>query len=229
MVHYWRKKTDSLRSFIELLEPYLTLRRRERIETVLDQRKRQTLMVLDSLLDVHNISAITRTCEGLGLTDLFIIPSIFEKNHHRRSVSRNTQDWLNVQTMQNPGFELNRLREMGYSLWVAHCDANSRNLFELPVPEKLVLIMGSEHDGPSSTVLELVDQTVRYPISGFTESFNVSVAAALFLSYILERQPWLPLSPEERLELTFQYYYHSVPFAERLLKASFPNLSGKNP
>lgn len=179
----------------------LTPRRIQRIETVAANRTFEIIPVLDHLYDRGNISAVLRTTEGLGIGG-----AIIYQPHDRFKESERTtagaHKWLLTRIYREPEPLLADLEASGYEIWVTVLDSNSRPINEIKKSKPVALFFGNEREGVSSIFRDKAQEKVLVPMSGFVESFNISVAAALCL-WILKNQLGKPpfLSPEEILYL----------------------------
>lgn len=207
-----------LENEIEILAPFLTPQRKQRIESVLARRTENLGFVLDSLIDQHNISAILRTSEALGLSRVYIVPGEIEKNGFSRAVSKNSHKWLDVEEIKSTGEFLHQKKAEGFTLWLADGGSDSCDLTAITIPDKLLVVMGNEHRGVGSVCRDLADQIVAISIRGFMESYNVSVAAAILAFYLLDHHPFAGLCPERLVELKHRFYKQSVRYADLILR-----------
>jgi tRNA (guanosine-2'-O-)-methyltransferase len=209
----------------EYLRQFVTTERQAKIERILSQRTRYlTIMVEDFHLS-QNASAVLRTAEGLGIQDIHIVENenSFKLN---RDVTRGSNKWLtlhqyNAEDRNNTADCFEALRQRGYKL-AATCPHEAAFAPEdLPLDKPVALLMGSEHEGLSDYALEYADYAVKIPMTGFLESFNVSVSAAVCL-YILTRRlkqqgiPW-HLSDEEKTHLRLDWLTMSSRSSEALV------------
>ena len=161
----------------------LTPQRQARILSVIDARLSSVTVVLDRLVDPHNTAAILRTAEGLGLCRAHVIPHEDgdDGSAHRR-VTQDAAKWLDVEPHESGAACARALASRGFEVWAAHLDERARLDTQLPVDRPVALVFGNEHEGPRADTLAACTGTVRIPMAGFTQSFNVSVAAAMVLS-----------------------------------------------
>ena len=165
----------------------LTARRAARVVEVLERRLRSVTLVMENLSDPHNVSAVLRTAEGLGVSDIHVVeqPNKWEKNSQ---IAMGADRWIEVVRHQGLARCLGDLSAQGYALWAADVGPGCVPLDELPVDGKVALVFGSEHAGLSKRALALTDARFTIPITGFVESFNVSVSAALALWDVTSRR-----------------------------------------
>ena len=122
---------------------------------------------------------------------------------------------------------LNYLKSQGYKIVATTPHEKSQTINELPVDTKIALVFGTEIDGISPIVYEQADEFVKIPMYGFTESFNVSVCAALCLYELTKRsRPIVPnyfLNSQEKLDIYFDWLKNSVEYSEALIKKYLSN------
>lgn len=164
-------------------------RRIERIRQVAAQRLGGLTVVLENVHDPHNVSAVLRSAEGLGLTTVHVIwpEGRLELN---KAVTQGCHKWLDVRRYRDSLSCLPQLKAEGFRLCGADPKEGARDLRDLDFSKPTALIFGSEHHGLSPQARELCDETFAIPMRGFSQSLNISVAAAicLFLGAELRRQ-----------------------------------------
>jgi tRNA (guanosine-2'-O-)-methyltransferase len=161
----------------------MTPERQARIQSVVDARLRSVTVVLDRLFDPHNTAAILRTAEGLGLTAAHIVPHQADDAVAHRRVTQDAHKWLDVERHQSGAQAAASLRSEGYEVWAGHLAPDGPVYTALPADRPLALLFGNEHEGPSAETLRACTGTFRIPMAGFTQSLNVSVAAAIALAH----------------------------------------------
>ena len=210
----------------EYLGSYVTQRRRRRTDTVLAQRTRYVTLVLEDVYHPHNASAVLRSCECFGVQDIHVIEG---RNAYmvNEDVAQGAEGWLTlIRHRAMDGEDIHtccrRLRHNGYRLVAATPGHDAVPLGELGVESRLAILFGTEEDGLSPAALEEADERTTIPMFGFTESFNVSVSAALILREVTGRiraqdVPW-QLTREEELDLKLEWYRRSVRGSDLLEK-----------
>ncbi|MEL6561143.1 MAG: RNA methyltransferase [Bacteroidota bacterium] len=199
---------------VKFLKGYVTTHKQQLIEKVLNQRTRFITLVMEDIFKPHNASAVIRTAECLGVQDIHIIE---KSNQYKPNpwVLRGALKWMSVhhyahEKQNSSEICFNSLKEQGYEIVAADVTENSIPLPELEVTGKTALVMGTEHTGISDYVRENADKLVTIPMSGFTESFNVSVSAAICLNHLLaeirKKELAWQLSEEEKEELRYEWY-----------------------
>jgi tRNA (guanosine-2'-O-)-methyltransferase len=152
---------------------------------VASQRLKSLSLVLDNLHDPHNISAVLRSCDIFGVQRVHVVHPEGELEINRE-VTKGCHRWLDVRLYTDIVTCLRAVKEEGFRLYAADPNPGSQSLAELDFGRPAALILGAEHDGLSPASLELADATYHVEMFGFSQSFNVSVAAALSL-YIASR------------------------------------------
>jgi tRNA (guanosine-2'-O-)-methyltransferase len=200
------------------LGQYLTEKRRVAIERVLDARTRYLTIVLEDIYQSHNASAVIRTCECMGLQDLHIIESR-SKYGTNKKVLKGSNKWITMnryreKTANNTEVCLDTLRSSGYRLLAMDPAPDGVSIEEVPLSEKIALVMGNELDGLSGTALERSEVKVRVPMAGFTESLNISVCAAISINILLTRLReagiQMNLSDSEKDSIRLEWYRKCV-------------------
>ena len=159
----------------------ITAQRRARIEQVIAGRLGSVTCVLDQLIDPHNVAAIVRSAEGLGLCEVHLVPHDQQDNQAHRRVTKDADKWIDLTHHQSGAAAAQTLRARGYEIWAGQLGGEPRLLEELPADRPLAVLLGNEHEGPSSATIAACTGTFRIPMAGFTQSFNVSVAGAVAL------------------------------------------------
>lgn len=164
---------------------FLTAARRERIEEVMARRTRHLTVVLEDLFQPHNGSAVLRSCECFGIQEVHVIE---EKNCFKvsPSVALGAGQWLTVRRWKDrPGENLRAcladLRDRGYRLAATALTAQAMPIANVPLDQPLAVLFGTEISGLTAEALAMADFAMHIPMTGFTQSFNVSVSAALCL------------------------------------------------
>lgn len=206
------------------LRDFVSDRRRQRMEEVLDERTRWLTVALEDIYQPHNASAVLRSCECFGVQDVHIIENRNEYNLNP-AVDRGASHWLTLhryrqEEVDNSTRALAALRESGYRLFATTPHRDDLLLEEVPVDRPLAVLFGTEESGLSARALAAADAFVRIPMYGFTESFNLSVCAALTLRELsskmrVQEVPW-SLSAAEKDVLLLDWYRHSIRGVELL-------------
>ena len=209
---------DPAPDLAQFLSGFVTPERRARVEHVLAGRSRYLTVVLEDIFQTHNASAVLRSCECFGLQDVHIVEN---RNAHitNPDVVQGASKWLdliryNEEDGENSRRCLDRLRSAGYRLVAATPNRSDCTLDELPIYGRTALMFGTEEHGLTPYAMECADLFVRVPMYGFTESFNISVCAALMLRELTRRMreadvEW-SLPEAEKAELRLRWYRDMV-------------------
>lgn len=172
---------------LNYLEGYLTDKRKNTFNTVLDKRTRHFTVVLEDIYQAHNASAVLRTCDIFGVQDIYTIENKYV-NRVSRHVAKGSQKWLNIKRFQedtdNTKACLNHLRSKGYQIIGTTPHNDSCMLHDFDFTKKSAFVFGVEAEGISQDIIENADGFLKIPMVGFTESLNISVAAAIILQEV---------------------------------------------
>ena len=188
----------------------MTPERREKLEHVLNQRQTDITIVFENVQDPHNISAVLRTCESVGIQDIYILNHTiplhpkFGKELGTRS-SSSAWKWLTFHDFDNVANCVKDLKEKGFKLMATHLSSDAIDLYDVNFTEKIALIFGNERKGVSDQMLALCDGNFIIPQVGIIQSLNISVACAVSL-YEAFRQKKLA------------GHYHRKPFTNERLQ-----------
>ena len=195
------------------LGEFVSQRRKQRMERVLAGRTRLLTAVIEDVYQPHNASAVLRSCECFGVQDVHIV----EGNNDfqiSRTVDIGASKWLSLFRYADVETCARALKERGYRLVGATPHEDGCRLDELQLEGRTAILFGTEECGLSDSALEAADGFVSIPMRGFSESFNVSVSAALILRELTEKL-WASelaweLSAAEKQDLRLEWYRRSV-------------------
>lgn len=174
-----------LSAFYDIISPS----KQEMFDRIAADRTRHITVVMENILKDHNASAVLRTCDCFGIQDLHAI----EKGQEyviQREIARGAGNWVDLHSHSagdEPEMECIRfLKKKGYRI-VATSPRAEKSIHDLTIDQPIALIFGTEKRGISETVESNADDLVRIPMYGFTESFNISVSAAICLNILRHR------------------------------------------
>ena len=206
---------------IELLAPHLTDERRVRLEQVVSTRSLQMVSVLENIYDRGNISAVMRSSEAFGFLQMALVDKPEAKFKAANRVTKGAEKWLDVMSFRSPEESVAHLHQRGYQVWATDLDTQD-SIDTLDWSRPLAIVLGNEKDGVSPEMRRLVDGRFRIPMLGFSQSFNISVAAALlfYRAHLEHRQlnGRQYLSPLERDQVLANYYLRCFDNPEALLR-----------
>lgn len=206
------------------LSTFISDTRKKRFDEVIANRMDHLRIVLENVYQDQNASAVLRSCESFGIQHVHFIEN---RNALRISddVSMGSHKWLSIhrhnQKENNTVETLRHLKSLGYRIVATTPHKNDCTIDALPVDKKLAVIFGTELDGITQDVLNEADEFVKIPMYGFTESFNVSVCAALCMyelaTRIRKQVPDHLLDGEQRNEIYFHWLKSSIDNGEALI------------
>jgi len=182
--------TKNISELIEHLSKFISDNRKKKFLEVLEFRTRHITIVMEDIYQAHNASAVLRSYDCFGIQDVHIIEN---KNKYsiNPDVALGSSKWVNLikynQAENNTLEALQNLKKNGYRIVATSPHANDCNLEDLNIDNKTALVFGTELLGISEEVKKNADEFVKIPMYGFTESFNISVSAALCLHTISEK------------------------------------------
>jgi len=165
------------------LEGYLTESRKEKFSKVLSQRTKHFTVATEDVFQLHNTSAVIRSCDVFGIQEVNIIE---ERNSKRidREIAMGAQKWVDLNRFGSVKDCMADLKLNGYQIVATTPHTNDCELHEFYVTKKSCFFFGRETEGLSEDVLNEADCFLKIPMVGFTESLNISVSAAIILEHV---------------------------------------------
>jgi tRNA (guanosine-2'-O-)-methyltransferase len=160
----------------------MTPERREKLQTVLSKRQNDITIVLENVFDPHNISAVMRTCDAVGVQELYVLNTKIPR--HKKwgaKSSSSAAKWLTVYQFENAEECFSELRKKYSKILTTHLSSDALNLYEIDLTQPVALVFGNEHSGVSEEIRNLADGNFIIPQAGIIRSLNISVACAVTL------------------------------------------------
>ena len=161
----------------------LTDQRRERLRSVAYRRQTDFTVILENVHDPHNISAVLRSCEAVGIAEVFILYTEEELQEEYIEIGKKSsagaRKWLTVNYYTQLDNCFNAVRSRYDHIYATHMAENAVSLHELDLSESVALLFGNEHDGVSEEALARADGNFLIPQMGMVQSLNISVACAV--------------------------------------------------
>ncbi len=160
----------------------MTPERREKLTNVLAKRQPDITVVLENVFDPHNISAVMRTCDAIGVQDIFILTNRIPR--HKKWGSRSSSSaakWLTIHQYEDAGECFAALRKRYSRILTTHLSSDAVSLHDIDFTESIALIFGNEHSGVSDEIRAMADGNFIIPQVGIIRSLNISVACAVTL------------------------------------------------
>lgn len=168
----------------------MTNERRNKIEAVLSKRQNDITVVLENVFDPHNISAIMRNCDAVGIGEIFVLNTKLPR-HEKWGFksSRSAIKWVTVHQFTNVQECITAVKNKYKSLLTTHLSSDAVSLYQLDLTQSIALVFGNEQNGISEELKKGSDGNVIIPQVGMLHSLNISVACAVTL-YEAFRQKW---------------------------------------
>ena len=160
----------------------MTPEREARIKQVLDHRQGDLVVVMENVHDPHNISAVMRTCDAVGVQEVYVLNTTISRHKKfGKKSSSSALGWLSVQQFDNVTACMEQVRLRCDKIYATHLGVASKSLYEMNLAERVALVFGNEHAGVSQECLEHCDGNFIIPQVGMVRSLNISVACAITL------------------------------------------------
>jgi len=211
-------------NYLAYLEGFLTDNRKERFEAVLSNRTNHFTVVVEDVFQMHNTSAVMRSCEVFGIQQLNIIEQRFGKSIDKQ-IAMGAQKWVDINTFETVNSSIETMRAKGYQIIATTPHNDSCMLTDFDISKPSAIYFGTEKEGLSEEVISQADGYIKIPMVGFTESLNISVSAAIILQDITTRLRqsnvnW-HLSEEELLEKRLAWAKNTIKDIKRIEKRYF--------
>jgi len=202
------------------LEEFISDDRKERFLKVLEERTKFITVAIEDVFQLHNASAVIRSCEVFGIQTAHVIEDRFGKRLDK-NIAMGAQQWMDVERYENSKSCISYLRGEGYQIIATTPYNDSCLLVDFDIDKKSALFFGTEKKGLSEEVMQEADGFLKIPMVGFTESLNISVSAAIILQNLsskLKKQgvPW-QLSEVEKLEKRLDWTKKSIKSIDDIL------------
>ena len=211
---------------LNYLSTFVTLQRLELFDRILENRTNHITVVLEDIFQPQNASAVIRTCDCFGIQNIHIIENrnVFEVD---KEVAMGASKWLTLhkhkRKLDNSLSTIKSLKKLGYRIVATSPHLNDQKLQDFDVTKKKsALVFGSELPGISEIILQEADEYLKIPMFGFTESFNISVSAAIILQHLTlnfrkSNLNW-HLTEEEKISIKIQWLRNSIKSSKMIEK-----------
>ena len=208
-------------TLLDYLQNFITEERKQRFLEIISQRTNHFTVAMEDVFQMHNTSAVVRTCEVFGVQQAHSIEGRYGKRLDEK-IAMGAQKWVDVFRYDDTQKCIDTLREKGYQIVATtpHKDAYLLNDFD--ISKKSAFFFGTEKEGLSEKVLAQADTYLKIPMVGFTESLNISVAVAIVLQQLTDKLrrsniKW-QLTEEERYRILEQWTKVSVRNVKDVMK-----------
>jgi len=202
------------------LEDFISDERKERFLEVLKTRTKYITVAIEDIYQMHNASAVIRSCEVFGVQEAHVIENRYGQPLDK-NIAMGAEKWVDIVRYENSKSCIKKLRKEGYKIIATTPHKNDCLLSDFKVHEKIALFFGTERDGLSHEVLDDADGFLKIEMAGFTESLNISVSAAIILQHLTSQLSELDvnwqLSESEKLDKRLDWTMKSIKSIEDIL------------
>jgi tRNA (guanosine-2'-O-)-methyltransferase len=207
-------------ALVSYLESFVSKHRLKRFDEVLAHRTKYVTVVMEDLYHLHNTSAVIRSCDVFGIQEVHVIENTFA-NRLDKKIALGAQKWIDVYRYETTQQCIKELRKKGYTLIATTPQTDATSMEDLAITGKIAFMFGAEKEGLSTVALNEADAFINIPMVGFTESLNVSVAAAILLQYTTaklrkSKLSW-PLTAQEMSDKKLDWTKKSIKDIDKIL------------
>ena len=208
-------------NLLAYLESFLTEERKGRFIEILGSRTKYLTIAAEDVFQLHNASAIVRSCDVFGIQDVHLIEGRFG-NRLDKNIAMGAQQWVDINTHPDVSTCIENLRSEGYRIVATIPGSGAKSLDEFTITQKTALFFGTEKEGLSKEAINAADEFLHIPMVGFSESLNVSVSAAIIIQKLTSdlRQSDLPwqLSAEGILEKRLDWTMKTIKNVDQIIE-----------
>lgn len=165
--------------------------RTERLQAVLNKRQGNLTVLLENVFDPHNISAVMRTCDAVGIQEIYVLTTKIPRHDKWGPKSSSSADkWLTIHQFTDAAECFTAIRKKYSKILTTHLSSDAVNLYSIDFTENIALVFGNEQKGVSDEIRDMADGNFVIPQVGMIKSLNISVACAVTL-YEAHRQKLL--------------------------------------
>ena len=205
--------------YLHFLENILTDNRKEKFLKVLQERTNHFTVVVEDVFQMHNASAVMRSCEVFGVQNLNVIEQRYGKSIDKE-IAMGAQKWVDIHSFDSVGNCIDTLKNKGYQIIATTPHTEDCLLDHFDISKPSAFCFGTEKEGLSEEIMQKADGFLKIPMVGFTESLNVSVSAAIILQNLTNRLrnsdiPW-QLTEDQILEKRLDWARKSIKDIKRI-------------
>lgn len=211
----------------ETASQFFSDNKRQLFDRLVQNRTRYISVVLENIYQSHNASAVLRSCDCFGVQDVHVVENINPFNP-AGDVAVGSSKWVDYYKHGDIKSAYDYLHDKGYRIVATLPHENDTMITELPIDQPTALVFGTELTGLSDQAIAHADGYVKIPMYGFTESFNISVCAALSLFYLTEKMragdlQW-QLTPDEQTKVKLSWAMQTIRDGEKVMKRLISDL-----
>ncbi|WP_158973448.1 RNA methyltransferase [Cellulophaga sp. L1A9] len=205
---------------LNYLEEFISEERKQRFLQILEERTYEITVAVEDVFQMHNTSAVVRSCDIFGIQDAHLIERKYGDQLDSQ-IAMGSQKWVDIHRYENTKSCIDTLKQNGYKIIATTPHDDSCLLDDFEIEGKTALFFGTERDGLSEEVLKNADGFLKIPMVGFTESLNISVSAAIILQSLTtklkkERNDW-QLTDDEKIIKQIDWTKKSIKSIEGVL------------
>ncbi len=209
------------KEILDHLQEFLTPRRKNLFEKVLAERTNHLTVVAQDVYQLHNTSAVVRSCDVFGIQNIHIIEERFPRRIDKE-IAMGAQKWVNINRYNSSLSCIKNLREKGYKIVGTSPHGEALELDDYEIDSPTALIFGTEKEGLSEEILREADDIIKIPMVGFTESLNISVSAAIILHTLTQKIrksniKWR-LSQEEKEKIKLDWTKKTIKNSDQIIE-----------
>ncbi|GIZ16620.1 TrmH family RNA methyltransferase [Capnocytophaga catalasegens] len=168
------------------LENFITEERKNKFTEIISQRTNHFTVAVEDIFQMHNTSAVIRSCDVFGIQNAHLIEQKYGKRLDAQ-IAMGAQKWVTTHRYSNTNSCINTLKQQGYQIVATTPHLQATLLDDFDISPKSAFFFGTEKSGLSKEVLDKADQYLKIPMVGFTESLNISVCVAIILQQLTEK------------------------------------------
>lgn len=183
----------------------MRIEREEKLKKAIAYKQGTLTVVMENVHDPHNISAVLRSCDAVGVIEVYIINSeTGKKPKMGKKSSASAMKWLNLHYFDNLEACFTEIRKKYDKIYTTHLSKEAKTLHQMDFTQSIALVFGNEHDGVSEEAVTLSDGNFIIPQVGLIQSLNISVACAVTLYEVFRQRDQAnmyenpQLSPQEQ-------------------------------
>lgn len=169
------------------MRKFKTDERLQKIISTATARQFSLHVVMENIHDPHNVSAIFRTCDAVGVPKISLLYTFESFPHVSKTSSSSANKWIDVEKFNDTKNCYDQLQAQGFKVYASMLNKSALNIYDIDLTQKIALVFGNEKRGVSAEAEKFADETFYIPMRGMIQSLNVSVAAAVTL-YEAQRQ-----------------------------------------
>lgn len=214
----------------EYLEGFLTDSRKEKFLKILQSRTNHFIIAMEDVYQLHNTSAVMRSCEVFGIQQLNVVEEKYGKDIDKE-IAMGAQKWVDINRFENISACIADLKSKNYQIIATTPHVDDCDLDDFDISKPSAIFFGTEKSGLSEEVLQQADGFIKIPMVGFTESLNISVSAAIIIQNLANRLrksdiDWR-LSEEEILQKRFEWTRNSIKNIDQIEERYFEDLKNE--